>query len=393
MRVEMRGSMEKRELTEKFYSAFHIPVTVRKEEKAVLIYGGEDDILYKFYQWIHGQIKRGGHRITIVVTSYHMYGAFLTLDDGVEVLAGPVHGSEIREDRLRKLCQELELSGEIRNRTLRWLGALPVMSAENFSAAVTFLYYSITGENAQVFWVECESPRRPSIDLSQVAPEEGGIFDEKRDHILAYIEQGDVEGLNQILGGWYMLDEKQFPVFADSRMKSMQISLAAMILYGGQAAVRGGVAEDLVLSQNLLDYERLFSFRNGREFMQYFKEIAMEYARMVRDGRNINLESALVRKIDHVIQEHLWDKLTPTLIAEELEMNLSYLCREFKKNTGKTIGEYINERKISEAKRLLRATDQSLVEISDTLGFSSQSYFHRVFKKMTGVTPTEYREQ
>lgn len=393
MRVGMRGSMEKRELAEKFYSAFHIPVTVRKERKEVLIYGGEDNILDKFYRWIHSHMKRGGHRITIVVTSYHMYAACLALDDGVEVLAGPVHGSEIRADRIWQLCQELELSEEIRNQALRWLGALPVMSAENFSAAVTFLYYGMTGEDAQVFWVECESPRRPNVDLSQIVMDAEGIFDEKRDRILTYIEQGNVEGLNQILGGWYMWDENQFPVFSDSRMKSMQISLAAMILYGGQAAVRGGVTEDLVLNQNLLDYERLFSFRNGREFMQYFKEIAMEYARMVRDSRNINLESALVRKIDHVIQEHLWDKVTPTLIAEKLGMNLSYLCREFKKNTGKTIGEYINERKISEAKRLLRATDQSLVEISDTLGFSSQSYFHRVFKRLTGYTPTEYRER
>ena len=391
----MRERMEKRELTETFYSTFQIPVAVRKDGKTVLLYGGDEEILEKIHRHIQERVKKNEHRITVALTEYDMYAAFLALKDGTGILVGPVHGSDVREDQMRKLCREMHLSGDAMNRALRWLGMLPVMSAESFSAAVTFLYYSMTGENAQTFFVECEEPRRPETDLFLAhASEEGtGFFDGKKDYLLSCIVNGDVEGLNRMLGGWFMLDENQFPVFAENRMKSMQISLAATILFAGQAAIRGGVPEEQVVRQNLLDYEMLFSFRTGREFMQYFKEIAMEYARMVRDSKDINARSALVRKIDHVIQEHLSERLTPTRIAEELEMNLSYLCREFKKNTGKTIGEYINERKIREAKRLLRTSDRSLMEIADLLGFSSQSYFHRVFKRMEGVTPTEYREQ
>lgn len=58
-----------------------------------------------------------------------------------------------------------------------------------------------------------------------------------------------------------------------------------------------------------------------------------------------------------------------------------------------TIGEYINQRKIEEAQRLLRFSDKSLSAISNYLSFSSQSHFQNVFKKVTGETPTAFQKQ
>ena len=385
--------MEKRELTEKFYSAFQLPLLVRRKNETIQTLGGDQMLLEIFHKRIQEQVKKSSHRLTVALTDYDMYAACLKLKDSDEILVGPVHGNKILVDRMRKFCRDLGVLEERQKEVIRWLGGLPAMAAGNFSAAVTFLYFSLTGENAETCYMKCHEFPGQVPDLSQMGAGDAGIFDEIKQRILTSVEKGDVEELDHILGGWYMLDDNTFPVFSENRMKSMQLSLAAMILYAGQAAVRGGVTADVVTAQTLLDYERLFAFHNGREFMQCFKEIAREYAVKVRECRSINRESALVRKIDHVIQEHLWQKLTPTLIAEELEMNLSYLCREFKKSTRKTIGEYINERKIGEAKRLLKTTDLSLVEIADTLGFSSQSYFHRVFKRLTGQTPMEYRER
>lgn len=386
--------MEKRELIENFYVAFQLPMLIVNRGEEELVLGGNAEVLTKFHRLLQKKIRPNDHRITMVVTNYDMFAACLSIKRELKILVGPVHGSPIQEDKQRLFCGDLGIEREQRREVLEWLGSLPVIETGNFAAALSFLYFSLTGENAKVYYAKyrkdiCET----ELDLSQVESEGTGLFDKTKEKLLECIERGDTEGLNNLLGGWYLLDEKRFPIFSENRMKSMQISLAAMILYAGQAAVRGGVAQEVVTAQSLLDYERLFSFKTSREFMQCFKEIAMEYAIKVRECRNINRESVLVRKIDHVIQEHLWQKLTPTLIAEELEMNLSYLCREFKKSTGKTIGEYINERKIGEAKRLLRTTDLSLVEIADTLGFSSQSYFHRVFKRLTGQTPMEYRER
>ena len=67
------------------------------------------------------------------------------------------------------------------------------------------------------------------------------------------------------------------------------------------------------------------------------------------------------------------------------------MFKKFQQELGSTIGAYITERRLREAKSLLRFTDKSLSEISSYLCFSSQSYFQNVFRKQCGLTPLEYR--
>lgn len=74
-------------------------------------------------------------------------------------------------------------------------------------------------------------------------------------------------------------------------------------------------------------------------------------------------------------------------------MNCSYLCTHFKNETGKTLSIFIQECKIDEACMLLKTKALTQFEVSSLLSFSSQSYFCRVFKKIKGVSPTEYLQQ
>ena len=69
------------------------------------------------------------------------------------------------------------------------------------------------------------------------------------------------------------------------------------------------------------------------------------------------------------------------------------LCERFHHETSVTINDFIVELKIEEAKRLLLLTDKPIAQISEYLGFSSQSYFQNVFRKMTGLTPNTFRSE
>ena len=75
-----------------------------------------------------------------------------------------------------------------------------------------------------------------------------------------------------------------------------------------------------------------------------------------------------------------------------LFLSRSRLSTRFKAETGKNLSDYIAEERIEEAKRLLVYTDKSLSAVSAYLCFSSQSHFSRTFKKFTGRTPADYRE-
>ena len=78
-------------------------------------------------------------------------------------------------------------------------------------------------------------------------------------------------------------------------------------------------------------------------------------------------------------------------IAQHSCLSDTYLCAYFKKSTGRTLNEYITELRIEKAKELLRDRNLKLYEITDEVGLTDTNYFSTLFKKNTGLTPSEYR--
>ncbi|WP_449387719.1 helix-turn-helix domain-containing protein [Chryseobacterium lineare] len=81
----------------------------------------------------------------------------------------------------------------------------------------------------------------------------------------------------------------------------------------------------------------------------------------------------------------------PNEFAEKISIHVNYLNRCLKKVTGKTTSQHIMERLSTEAKILLKHTDWSVSEISDSLGFDDLAHFNKFFKKQTGLNPTSFR--
>lgn len=77
--------------------------------------------------------------------------------------------------------------------------------------------------------------------------------------------------------------------------------------------------------------------------------------------------------------------------SAKLSFDPSYFCRLFKSAVGATFTEYLNFVRVCKAEKLLSETTDSVIEISEAVGFSSVSYFNRVFKKFRGCTPRYYR--
>jgi AraC-like DNA-binding protein len=80
-------------------------------------------------------------------------------------------------------------------------------------------------------------------------------------------------------------------------------------------------------------------------------------------------------------------------VADLLHLTESNFCKFFKKATGKTYSDYLNEMRINEACRLLVQTEKSVNQIAFDCGFETLSYFNRVFLNKKGITPSGYRKQ
>ena len=80
-------------------------------------------------------------------------------------------------------------------------------------------------------------------------------------------------------------------------------------------------------------------------------------------------------------------------LAEQFYLSPYYLCREFKKYTNSTIVQYINSLRVGHAQRLFVETDKSVTEISKIVGFSNVTHFNRVYRSVTGLSPSKSRKQ
>jgi AraC-like DNA-binding protein len=78
-------------------------------------------------------------------------------------------------------------------------------------------------------------------------------------------------------------------------------------------------------------------------------------------------------------------------VAKEARMSSSHFSRMFRKVMGSSYQEYLHNRRITKAKNLLRTSRQSVTEIARSLGFADSTGFGRIFKKLTGQTPSVYR--
>ena len=97
-----------------------------------------------------------------------------------------------------------------------------------------------------------------------------------------------------------------------------------------------------------------------------------------------------LRELESLIEQHYKTEKSPTAYAELLHITLRHLNRLTQHTLGKSPTQLITERTLLEAKRLMVHGNLSLTEIAYALGFEDYAYFSRLFKKWTGVSPTEF---
>jgi len=104
------------------------------------------------------------------------------------------------------------------------------------------------------------------------------------------------------------------------------------------------------------------------------------------------LPQGRLRAVLEYIEEHLDAALTLTEIAAVADLNPYHFARQFKAATGLPPHKYVITRRVERAKHLLRAgTDSSLAEVAARAGFYDQSQFSHHFKRLVGVTPSQFR--
>ncbi len=131
----------------------------------------------------------------------------------------------------------------------------------------------------------------------------------------------------------------------------------------------------------------------------HLEQLLIMLIRHEQDTRNLrvfpskeSMENHLVSQMIHLIDENIYKNITVAQICEKLSYSRTYLSKIFKQSTEYTILEYILMKKIKEAKKLIREGNMNFTQISDKLSFENPHYFSRVFKRITNMTPSDYKD-
>ena len=125
----------------------------------------------------------------------------------------------------------------------------------------------------------------------------------------------------------------------------------------------------------------------------------LEKSRSMQDSLNRIKKRKLKqepRETIHVVIDHLdsnyQERYNRKQLAQMFGLNEDYMMQLFKKTTGVTISQYINNKRLEIVKELLVDTEIKIIDIAYHVGFDNYTHFHRLFKKNTGLTPKEYRD-
>ncbi|MEN6564561.1 MAG: DeoD-type purine-nucleoside phosphorylase [Christensenella sp.] len=192
---------------------------------------------------------------------------------------------------------------------------------------------------------------------------------------------------------YYQYDPESDERWVKFGVLAVEMETAALYLEAARNGKKAGSL--LTITGNLITGEYLTPGRNNRVYDNMIR-IALDAAIGLTpsEGRQADeeLHSWRVAAVADYISTHLSNPITIDELCALTGTSRSHLSMVFKEETGYSITQYVNRRRVEISCGMLRTTNVPVIEIALSCGFDDQSYFNRVFRKVKGVSPTKYRK-
>lgn len=140
-----------------------------------------------------------------------------------------------------------------------------------------------------------------------------------------------------------------------------------------------------------LTSDRVFSYKDMQALRDMLIEVFAEMTDQLK-GQSASQSNRTAAAAMQIVDARYMENLTLDDIAEELNFSIFYLSKLFKKQTGMTFTEYLTKCRVEKAKEFLSEGKMSVKEVAFATGYHSQGYFSKIFRKYTGVSPSEYKQ-
>ena len=210
----------------------------------------------------------------------------------------------------------------------------------------------------------------------------------REDAMLQAVKSCNLEYIEGLFAGFSM--DKEIEKRNNNPVRNMQnYSIISNTLLR-RAAYESGVAAFYVDRLSSIFGRRIEKLSTSRAAGDLIAEMMKEYSLLIRDYSWSGYPEA-IKAVLFIIDSRYREHLSLDELGGAAGLSAPYLSRLFTKQVGKTVSEYINEVRITKSLESLKNPDVTIAEAAVASGFEDQSYYTRAFKKVKGITPTEWR--
>jgi len=212
---------------------------------------------------------------------------------------------------------------------------------------------------------------------------------EKELELLACVKTGDVERVKDMLFGMFPKHEGHM---SENPRRNAIYSFVASVTLVTRFAVEGGLDVETAYSLSDAYIKSADAAKTPDDVFKLLPKMALDFTEKVRRAkRSAKPLTPVIKKAAEYIDSNLHRHITLEELGSVTRCNPAYISVKFKKETGFAVTDYINRAKIDAAKQLLQDTELTISDVAYTLAFSSQSYFSKLFRELTGEMPRDYR--
>lgn len=210
---------------------------------------------------------------------------------------------------------------------------------------------------------------------------------EKERELLGRVRLGDRNGAREILND--LLGEIFFRTVGNTDIIKARILELVVVI--SRAAVEGGASLEKLLGLNYHFIEELYELKQFDEICQWLIKVLDIFMDTVYETRNIKNAKFLGDVLTY-IRENYHRNLSLENVAQQVFISPFYLSHLFKEELGITFIEYLTRVRIETAKRLLKDPSETILSVSAQVGYEDAGYFSKVFKKVTNISPNQFRK-
>ncbi|MDF2925363.1 MAG: hypothetical protein K0R57_4277 [Paenibacillaceae bacterium] len=301
----------------------------------------------------------------------------------------PLQGDEIYSP-VTSEQKLLTLAGNIRDNLGRWMKiSVTIGVGERVESLEELpLSYSRARDAAAQKWY---LGKNQILTIDSLESDKSGHYrfeTESGERVLSALKTGDHERLQEELDQIYtQLGANRKHGFRYARSVSLQL-----ILLSGRVLVELNVLSKEWEAKESESWENVMRQETMLDLHNYVRAYLSDVCTSVHDKRS-GRAGGVIERIRHLIEQRYSENLTVVDIAEGVYLSPTYVSLLYKQETGETLFEYLTKVRIERAKELLKDPRNKFYEICHAVGYNDASHFSKLFKKMTGYTPSAYREQ